>query len=206
MVVNQMRARGIVDERVLVRLESVPRHCFVPREYADQAYEDSPLPIGDDQTISQPYMVACMTALLDLRDTDHVLEIGTGSGYHTAVLAGLCREVVSIERNRSLAERARACLGQLQIRNVTLHCGDGSVGFEPKAPYDAILVAAGSPRVPPTLPKQLVEGGRLVCPVGDRKKQTLLRIVKQGGEFITTTHTNCIFVPLVGEDGWHGLP
>jgi len=203
MVETQIRARGVEGEHLLARLAVVPRHCFVPRNLAGQAYADHPLPIGAGQTISQPYMVACMTALLELCGGDRVLEIGTGSGYQTAILAGLCREVVTIESVPALHAGARACLGQLGIRNVQFHCGDGSRGYAPGAPYDAILVTAGSPHVPPSLPAQLGEGGRLVCPVGDRKQQQLLRVIKRGGEFVTTAHTNCIFVPLVGEEGWH---
>lgn len=202
MVATQLRDRDITDPRVLARMETVPRHCFVPRDRAREAYGDHPVAIGDGQTISQPYMVACMTALLALEGTEHVLEIGTGSGYQTAVLAGLCRDVVSVESSRLLFERARASLGQLHIENVTLHCGDGTVGYEAEAPYDAILVTAGSPRIPAALTEQLAEGGRLVCPVGDRRQQQLLHVRKAGGELTTTAHTNCIFVPLVGADGW----
>ena len=203
MVERQLRERGISDERVLAQMAEVPRHCFVPRDLHAQAYADHPLPIGDGQTISQPFMVACMTELLGANPGDHVLEVGTGSGYQTAVLAGLCRDVVTIETNAALHERARACLGQLGLENVTCYHGDGSLGYAPEAPYDAILVTAGSPHLPVALTEQLGEGGRLVCPVGDRKQQQLLRVIKQGGALTTTAHTNCIFVPLVGADGWH---
>ncbi len=202
MVTGQLRDRDITDEALLARMDAVPRHCFVPLDYQPQAYDDRPLPIGNGQTISQPYMVACMTALLALAPSDRVLEIGTGSGYHTAILAGLCREVITIEADRWLHERARSCLHQFRIQNVTCYWGDGSRGFPDGAPYDAIIVAAGSPRVPPQLPEQLSEGGRLVCPVGERRKQTLIHIVKRGSELHPTAHTNCIFVPLVGKDGW----
>jgi protein-L-isoaspartate(D-aspartate) O-methyltransferase len=147
-------------------------------------------------------MVACMTALLGLGPGDHVLEIGTGSGYQTAVLSGLCGDVVSVECQGVLHERARACLLQLGYQNVRCVHGDGSLGYGPAAPYDGILVTAGSPRVPRALVAQLKEGGRLVCPVGDRKKQQLLKLTKKRGEIVTTSHTNCIFVPLVGADGW----
>ncbi len=202
MVENQLRKHATEDPELLARMEVVPRHCFVPHALRHMAYADHPLSIGDGQTISQPYMVAYMTALLQLQPTDQVLEIGTGSGYHTAVLAGLCGHVVSIERHPRLSEQARACLAQLRISNVTLHCGDGSLGWAPTAPYDAIVVAAGSPKVPPELIRQLAEGGRLVCPVGDRKRQELLCVRKKRGGFATTTHTACIFVPLLGKDGW----
>ena len=202
MVENQLRNRATEDPKLLAHMEAVPRHCFVPHALRHLAYEDHPLSIGAGQTISQPYMVAFMTALLQLQPTDRVLEIGTGSGYHTAVLAGLCGHVVSIERHPCLSEQARACLTQLQISNVTLHCTDGSLGYAPTAPYDAIVVAAGSPKVPPALTRQLAEGGRLVCPVGDRKRQEHFCIQKQRGELTTTTHTACIFVPLLGKDGW----
>lgn len=203
MVETQIRQRGIGDERLLEQFRRVPRHCFVPRDRAQLAYEDHPLPIGDGQTISQPYMVACMTALLSLKPTDRVLEIGTGSGYQTAILAGLCREVLSVETRPALSAQARACLLQLRMENVRLVCGDGSLGWAPEAPFDAILVTAGSPKIPPALCDQIANGGRLVCPVGDRKQQQLLRVEKKGGELITTAHTRCIFVPLVGKDGWH---
>lgn len=202
MVETQLRKRATEDQQLLARMEAVPRHCFVPHAVRHQAYADHPLAIGDGQTISQPYMVALMTALLQLKPSDRVLEIGTGSGYHTAVLAGLCEHVVSIERHPRLSEQARACLTQLRITNATLHCADGSLGAPDSAPFDAIVVAAGSPKVPPALSRQLADGGRLVCPVGDRKQQELLCVQKKGDGFVTTSHTPCIFVPLVGKDGW----
>lgn len=203
MVENQLRARGIDDGRVLAQMGAVPRHCFVPKALESQAYDDHPLAIGNGQTISQPYMVACMTALLQLGADDVVLEIGTGSGYQTAVLAGLCRAVYTVERDANLHERARACLQQLRYENVRCVVGDGSLGHPEGAPYDAILVTAGSPRIPKALKEQLAEGGRILCPVGNRNQQQLLRLVRRGSEFESTSHTNCIFVPLVGTDGWH---
>lgn len=202
MVAEQIAQRGVADRRVLEVLRRVPRHCFVPLELETQAYEDRPLPIGKGQTISQPYMVACMTELLALKPRDRVLEIGTGSGYQTAVLANLSARIVTVERHAELQERAQATLHQLGYNNITFVCGDGSLGWARKAPYDAILVTAGSPDVPPALLEQLAEGRRLVCPVGDRRRQQLLRITKQGSGFVTTIHTDCVFVPLTGEAGW----
>ena len=206
MVEDQLAARHISDPRVLEAFRQVPRHCFVPREYQDQAYDDRPLPIGLEQTISQPYMVACMTELLDLRPGDRVLEIGTGSGYQTAILSLLASEVVTIERHAALQARARACLGQLRRENIHFVVGDGCLGHPDRAPYDAILVTAGSPEIPPALVKQLANGGRLLCPVGGRSHQQLQRMEKQGSTLHTTAHTDCIFVPLRGRNGWPDEP
>lgn len=206
MVAEQLAARGIQSRRVLDAMRAVPRHSFVPPEGAAMAYEDRPLPIGLGQTISQPYMVASMTELLDLAPTDRVLEIGTGSGYQAAVLAELCAEVVTIERQPALYEQAREILSELGYTNIKLLCADGTMGYAPGAPYDAIIVTAGSPRIPPLLLEQLAEGGRLVCPVGTRHQQRLMKVTRQGNELIDEVHTTCIFVPLTGQDGWpvHG--
>lgn len=206
MVAEQLAARGVQSRRVLDAMQAVPRHRFVPPESAAVAYEDRPLSIGLDQTISQPYMVACMTELLDLAPTDRVLEIGTGSGYQTAVLAELCAEVITIERHPALHERAREILGELGYANIELIRADGTVGHAACAPYDAILVTAGSPRIPPLLLEQLAEGGRLICPVGNRQQQRLMKVTRQGNALINEAHTTCIFVPLKGQDGWpiHG--
>lgn len=206
MVEDQLAARNISDHRVLEAFRRVPRHCFVPHEYQDQAYDDRPLPIGLEQTISQPYMVACMTELLELRPSDRVLEIGTGSGYQTAILSLLASEVVTIERHAALQARARACLGQLRLENIYFVVGDGCLGYPDRAPYDAILVTAGSPEIPPALVKQLANGGRLLCPVGGRSHQQLQRVEKQGSTLHTTAHTDCIFVPLRGRNGWPDEP
>jgi len=202
MVEEQLVARAIADARVLDAFRTVPRHCFVPQAYQDQAYEDRPLPIGLGQTISQPYMVACMTELLDLRPSDRVLEVGTGSGYQTAILSFLAAAVVSIERHGSLQARARACLQQLGRENIRFVVGDGCLGHAAWAPYDAIIVTAGGPEVPPALLAQLANNGRLLCPVGDQHRQQLVRIEKQGSTLHTTAHTDCVFVPLRGKNGW----
>lgn len=206
MVAEQLVARGIQSRRVLDAMRAVPRHRFVPPEVAAMAYEDRPLPIGLDQTISQPYMVACMTELLDLVPTDRVLEIGTGSGYQTAVLAELCAGVVTIERHPALHEQARGLLSQLGYANIEIFQADGTMGYAPRAPYDGILVTAGSPRIPPLLLEQLADRGRLVCPVGTRRQQRLMKVTRQGNALIEEVHTTCIFVPLTGQDGWpvHG--
>jgi len=202
MVAEQLAARGIQSQAVLDAMLAVPRHKFIPPEGAAMAYDDRPLPIGLDQTISQPYMVARMTELLDLAPTDRVLEIGTGSGYQAAVLAELCTEVITIERHPELHEQARETLGVLGYANIELLCADGTMGYAPRAPYDAILVTAGSPRIPPLLLEQLAEGGRLVCPVGNRRQQRLMKVTRQGNALIDEEHTTCIFVPLTGQDGW----
>lgn len=202
MVDEQIAARSITDPRVLHALLTVPRHCFVPRDLIDEAYDDRPLPIGMGQTISQPYMVACMTELLAPQPDARVLEIGTGSGYQTAILAQLAREVITVERAAELQQRARACLDRLGYHNIRYYRADGSLGCAAEAPFDAILVTAGSPEVPPRLIEQLASGGRLVCPVGTRSHQRLHCITKQGSTLHTTMHTDCIFVPLLGKDGW----
>jgi protein-L-isoaspartate(D-aspartate) O-methyltransferase len=202
MVANQVEARGITDSRVLRMMREVPRHLFVDRELAPKAYDDSPLAIGCGQTISQPYMVALMTGLLDLQSDDRVLEVGTGSGYQTALLAKLARSVVSIERYSELSERARQVLNDLDITNVTTLVGDGSLGCQDDAPFNKILVTAGSPSVPHSLCRQLVVGGRLVCPVGSRDDQEIVSVVRNETGFEQEHGVRCRFVPLVGEEGW----
>jgi protein-L-isoaspartate(D-aspartate) O-methyltransferase len=202
MVAQQLAARGITDRRVLDAMASVPRHAFVPVEHQAEAYSDHPLHIGCQQTISQPYMVACMTEMLSLRATDRVLEIGTGSGYQTAVLAALAREVISIERHSALAEGARARIKALGYRNVQVMLGDGTLGWPANAPYDAILVTAACPQVPPALREQLGLSGRLVCPVGSRELQKLIHVTRTPSGFQTTEGIGCVFVPLIGENGW----
>jgi protein-L-isoaspartate(D-aspartate) O-methyltransferase len=204
MVREQIAGRGITDAAVLDVLRQVPRHRFVSEALANEAYADHPLAIGEDQTISQPYMVALMTALLALRPTDRVLEIGTGSGYQTAVLAALAHSILSIERHPPLAASAAQRLQSLGYNNITIRCADGTRGAEDADPFDAILVTAGGPEVPPLLQQQLAEGGRLVCPIGDRTLQTLVRITRHGNRFETTRTIQCTFVPLVGEYGWPG--
>ena len=202
MVESQLVARRILDERVLHALRTVPRHAFVPEAFRRRAYEDHPIEIGCGQTISQPYMVAVMTQMLALKPTDRVLEIGTGSGYQTAVLATLAQRVTSIERIPQLAERAAAILATLEYTNVDIHTGDGTVGWAKDTPYDAIVVTAAAPSVPRSLCKQLAEGGRLVCPVGARELQLLVRIVREAGHFREDESVKCVFVPLIGAEGW----
>lgn len=199
-------ARGISDRRVLDAMLRIPRHIFVQEAFAAQAYSDTPLPIGEKQTISQPYMVALMTELLALKGTEKVLEIGTGSGYQAAVLAVLADRVCTIERIRPLALRARKCLDSLRLFNVMLRINDGDdspVGWEEEAPFDAIIVTAGAPGVPEVLTDQLAVGGRLVIPVGDEAEQRLLKIVKGAdGQLETVVSIGCRFVPLIGRQGW----
>ncbi|RMG53668.1 MAG: protein-L-isoaspartate(D-aspartate) O-methyltransferase [Acidobacteria bacterium] len=197
-----LRRKGITDERVLAAMAKIPRHVFVEEKFRSQAYEDRPLPIGCGQTISQPFMVALMTQLLDLRPEDRVLEIGGGSGYHTAILASLARQVVSIERIPELAEKAAARLAQLGLDNVIVTVGDGTTGWSPLAPYDAILVAAGSPDIPQPLIDQLHIGGRLVIPVGEERLQRLIRVIKGERENRIEDHGGCVFVKLLGQHGW----
>jgi len=203
MVARQLRARGIRDERVLEAMARVPRHEFVRPENRDQAYEDHPLPIGEGQTISQPFVVAAMLETLALHSEDVVLEVGTGSGYETAVLAELTHTVYSIERLASLAEQARAVLAQLGYTNVTVVHGDGSQGLPEAAPFDAIAVAAAAPQVPESLIRQLRDGGRLVIPVGNSIAQEL-QLVRKIGDSSTILHLESVrFVPLIGREGFH---
>jgi protein-L-isoaspartate(D-aspartate) O-methyltransferase len=203
MVQEQIVSRGITTPRLLDVFLKMPRHLFVQEAMAVQAYSDGPLPIGEKQTISQPYIVALMTDLLELGANDHVLEIGTGSGYQTAILASLVRRVWTIERIRPLAMQARKVLDSLHLLNVNIKIGDGTLGWPEESPYDAILVTAGAPAVPETLAAQLAPGGRLVIPVGNEASQTLLRIRKEkDGSLTTETGIGCRFVPLIGQQGW----
>jgi protein-L-isoaspartate(D-aspartate) O-methyltransferase len=202
MVASQIEARGIRDQRVVEALRHVPRHLFVAPAARDEAYDDRPLPIGSGQTISQPYMVAIMTATLGVEPTDRVLEIGTGSGYQTAILARLAREVVSIERHEALADGAAATMKELGITNVEIVTGDGSRGYPPAQPYDRILVTAGAPAVPDSLQAQLADGGRLVIPVGPGRFQHLILVQRTGMAFTRAQGEGCVFVPLIGAEGW----
>lgn len=202
MVERQIVARGIKSPLVIEALRRVPRHRFVPQDVRAQAYEDHPIPIGCGQTISQPYMVALMTEMLKLTGTERVLEIGTGSGYQSAVLAELASCVISVERKDALAERARAVLGELGCGNVEVFVDDGTVGCPERGPFDAILVTAGSPSVPAPLREQLAMGGRLVCPVGARDIQTLTKIERVPQGYKQTEGISCVFVPLIGAAGW----
>ena len=199
MVEAQLRSRGIVDERVLAAFLRVPRHLFAPEKYRDQAYEDHPLPIGEGQTISQPYIVALMLEALALSESDKVLEIGTGSGYVTALLAELTAQVVSMERHSSLADAARQLIQSLGYSNVHILTGDGSQGFPESAPYDAIMVSAAAPEVPHPLIQQLAEGGRMIIPVGRDDAQQLQLIMMRDGHPRTILRELCRFVPLVSE-------
>ncbi len=202
MVREQLVARDITDPLVLKVMSEVPRHLFVPEEVRDKAYRDSPLPIGHDQTISQPYIVALMTQALNLRGHEIVLEVGTGSGYQTAILSRLARQVFSIERYAELAERAGRVLAQLGYHNVEVLAGDGSQGLPDQAPFDAILVAAAAPDVPWPLKAQLAEGGRLVMPIGGLHGQVLTRVTRQGDHWAVEHLAPVMFVPLIGRYGW----
>ncbi len=197
MVDSQLRARGISDQRVLDAMTRVPRHEFVPERYRDQAYEDHPLPIGEDQTISQPYIVVVMLQALKLSSTDNVLEIGTGSGYVTALLAQLTAQVTSMERHPALADAAREVLDNMGYKNVRVVAGDGTRGFPEAAPYDAILVSAAAAELPSTLVSQLAEGGRMIIPIGGAEAQQLQYIEKLNGQPQITLRELCRFVPLV---------
>jgi protein-L-isoaspartate(D-aspartate) O-methyltransferase len=207
MVDTQIRARGVTNPRILEAMSKIPRHIFVDEALADQAYNDNPLPIGDLQTISQPYMVALMTEALDLKGRERVLEIGTGSGYQTALLAELADQVFSIERIASLANNARRILDHLGYYNVAIRVGDGTYGWKEEAPFDAILVTAGAPDIPQPLIEQLVIGGRLVLPVGGRSLQDLVKVTRQSEDIHEVKKENlggCRFVDLIGEYGWSG--
>lgn len=194
---SQLRARGIADERVLNAMARVPRHEFAPERYRDQAYEDHPLPIAQSQTISQPYIVALMLEALALRASDRVLEVGTGSGYVTALLAELTAQVISVERHAVLADPARALLARMGYTNVRIIVGDGTQGFAECAPYDAIIVSAATPEVPPALLTQLTEGGRMIIPVGASDSQQLQLIRMVDGQPRITLRELCRFVPLI---------
>lgn len=202
MVERQIRQRGIRSPRVLEAMAFVPRHLFVPPQLAANAYRDEPLPIGENQTISQPFMVAAMAEALSLEGSERVLEVGAGSGYQAAVLSLLARKVTAVESQPSLAAAARDRLARLGYSNVRIVDGDGSQGWLPDAPYEAILVTAAAPAVPPPLIEQLAEGGRLVIPVGSAKDQDLLRVTKIGGQATQQSLFACRFVPLLGRYGW----
>ena len=202
MVASQLRRRGLHDERVLAAMERVPRHEFVPQRFWNNAYADDPVPIGEGQTISQPYMVGSMLESLEVAPDHRILEIGTGTGYQAALLAELAGEVVTIERHAALAETARQNLEQLGYRNVTVIHGDGTEGWPQAAPYNRIIVAAASPQVPTPLFEQLAEDGRLIIPVGSTEIQELLLVRKKYGHPFTTALESCRFVPLIGSEGF----
>ncbi len=202
MVQRQLVSRGIKDSRILAAMEEVPRHVFVDEALWDEAYDDNPLPIGDGQTISQPYMVAVMTELLGLQGDERVLEIGTGSGYQAAVLSRLCRWVFTIDRIRRLSEKAQTVLRSCGYVNISFMVGDGTAGWPSQSPFEGIIVTAGSPQIPDVLVEQLTEDGKLVIPVGDRFSQTLKRVIRTKKGMKVENHTGCRFVDLIGRFGW----
>jgi len=202
MVDEQIVYRGVRDPRVLSAMRRVPRHEFMPEALRSEAYGDHALPIGSGQTISQPYIVALMTELLELAGKERVLEIGTGSGYQAAVLAELSEKVFSVERVKALAEKARAVLDRLGYQRVAMKVYDGTYGWKEMGPFDAIIVTAAAPEVPQALVEQLKEGGRMVVPVGERYSQVLLKLIKTAEGVRRETHIPCVFVPLIGAYGW----
>jgi len=206
MLEKQLRRRGVTDSGVLAAMAAVRREEFVPQEFRPRAYEDAPLPIGEGQTISQPYIVAAMTAALHLTGDERVLEIGTGCGYQAAILSHLAKIVFTIESHSELAAAATARLERLGYENIHVHCGDGTLGLPEFAPFDAILVAAAAPAVPEPLRSQLAERGRMILPVGDAENQELRLIERVGNSFQTHTLEPCRFVPLVGCHGWKEPP
>jgi protein-L-isoaspartate(D-aspartate) O-methyltransferase len=203
-LVAYLREIGVSDERVLAAFAAVPREIFVPAAFRHQAYEDYPLEIGEGQTISQPSMVARITELADVGSRDRVLEIGAGSGYQAAVLAQLARFVFALERLPRLAEAARARLSELGYANVSVQVMDGSLGWRMQAPFDVIIVSAAAPSIPKALTEQLTDGGRLVIPIGELRRQQLVRVVRSGNRFDESSHGPATFVPLVGRDGFQG--
>jgi len=202
MVDEQIVSRGVKDERVLAVMRKIPRHEFLPEAIRGMSYADNALPLGEGQTMSQPYMVALMTELLGLKGSERVLEIGTGSGYQAAVLAELCGKVYSVERVKPLADKARVQLDRLGYKSVAIKVYDGTYGWKEMAPFDAIMVTAGSPDIPAPLVEQLKAGGRMVIPVGDRYGQQLITVVKTAEGMITERSIPCVFVPLIGNHGW----
>jgi protein-L-isoaspartate(D-aspartate) O-methyltransferase len=202
MVQEQIVARGITDARVIAALRRIPRHLFVDPGIVNRAYDDSALPIGEKQTLTQPYMTARMTEALALNGDEKVLEVGTGSGYQTALVAELCFNVFSVEKLRVLSRKARTLLVQLEYQNIALHVGDGTIGWSEHAPYDAIIVSAGSPSTPKPLLDQLSSCGRLVIPVGDEQNQTLLRVTRTRSGLEQEQLGECKFVKLFGKYGW----
>jgi len=206
MIEEQLCRRGIRDQRVLEAMFKVPRHEFVPPAYLDAAYDDRPLPIGESETISQPYIVAAMTQAARVQPGDKALEVGTGSAYQAAILAYLGAQVYTVERNPQLAEAARGRLARLGYKGIQVVCGDGSEGYAVAAPYQVILVTAAAPEAPRSLLDQLAEGGRMVIPVGDLRHQDLYLLYKIGNDFVKRVLDPCLFVPLIGKYGWPDKP
>jgi len=202
MVQEQIIARGISDTRVIAAIRKIPRHLFIDPGIVNRAYDDSALPIGEKQTLSQPYMSARMTEALKVTGIEKVLEVGTGSAYQTALLAEICFNVFSVEKIRALSRKARLLLDQLGYQNIALHVGDGTIGWSEHAPYDAIIVTAGAPSAPKPLLDQLSVGGRMVIPVGDEQGQTLMRVTRTRSGFKTEQLGECKFVKLLGKYGW----
>ena len=202
MVKNQLMARDIKDERVLQAMGKIPRHLFIQEALAGEAYNDHPVPIGEKQTISQPYIVALMTEALELKGSENTLEIGTGSGYQTAILAELSSRVYTIERIKSLLVKARKLLAKLGYDNILFKAFDGTLGWKDYAPFDAIMVTAGAPNVPEPLEEQLADNGRMIIPVGDRYTQEMIKITRKGESFEQESLGGCRFVNLIGVHGW----
>ena len=202
MVEEQLIPRGIKNQRVLDAFYKIERHKFIPENLRNTAYADFPLPIGEGQTISQPYIVALMTECLDLTGKEKVLEIGTGSGYQTAILVELAGEVYSIERFESLAERAQTILGDLGYKNIKIKVGDGTMGWEEARPFDRIIITAASPKVPLPLIDQLTDNGKLILPLGESFSQVLTLVEKKDGKLKSIDVCGCVFVPLIGKHGW----
>jgi protein-L-isoaspartate(D-aspartate) O-methyltransferase len=205
-LIDYLRESGISEPRVLAAMAAVPREIFVPAAFRHQAYEDYPLEIGEGQTISQPSVVARITELAQVEDRDRVLEIGTGSGYQAAVLARLARFVFTLERLPRLAEAARARLSELGYTNLSVQIMDGSLGWRARAPFEVIVVSAAAPSIPRALTEQLTDGGRLVIPIGELRRQQLVRVVRRGDRLEESSHGPATFVPLVGRDGFQGQP
>lgn len=203
MIENHLKARGVRDPAVLRAMDEVPREAFLPEPMAEFAYEDSPLPIGEGQTISQPYIVAVMTEMLELDEDDRALDVGTGSGYAAAIISRIVREVHTVERHAALADRAEQTFRRLGYDNIHVHRGDGNLGLPGHAPYEAIAVTAAAPDVPETLKKQLTVGGRMVIPVGSSRGQELVLVRRLGkDEYERENRLEVRFVPLVGAEGW----
>jgi protein-L-isoaspartate(D-aspartate) O-methyltransferase len=202
MVDNQLLPRGIKNKQVINAMLKVPRHVFVPDSSKFYAYEDRPLQIGEGQTISQPYMVAVMTEYLGINENSKVLEIGTGSGYQTAILAEIAKEVYTVERLENLSKRAEKILNKLGYKNIFYKIGDGSLGWEEFSPFDGIIVTAAAPIIPESLKLQLADNGKLVIPVGDRYTQMLKVVLRKNDKFIYEDKFFCAFVPLIGKEGW----